>query len=144
MPSRGTCIRVAAALLVFCSSLPLAVVLIPSPISLALLLGVAADAPHVVVSDVGDCADAARLARRRLARDGARARGVQLVVIGDSVPSGLLDNGDAVFLASGIRGTLVLRWLSIRGHSRSPVLITRKAIFRDELRWLNAGAVVRA
>lgn len=144
LPSRGTRIRLAAALLVFCSSIPLAAVLMPSSISFRILLGVASQDRHVVVSDVRDCADAARLARRLLARTDSSARSVRLVVIGDSLPAELSDERESVLLASGIRGTLVSRWLSLREHARSPVLITRKTILADELTWLNPGEIVRS
>lgn len=110
----------------------------PAHAALALMGVVVSRETHLVVSQAGDCADALRLARRRLAKEFGRGEApFALVILSDSAVS--VDDGgqDATILVSGIGRNLFARWLVLRGEHRSPVLISRFSPLRDRLQWLD-------
>lgn len=78
----------------------------------------------VVVSQVRDCASAARLARRRLVRDGSRRDvAMALIALGGEADVAELVNGVVVAVDSKMRRRLIEVWLTARGAERTPVLV---------------------
>lgn len=78
----------------------------------------------IVVSQVRDCANAARLARRRLVRNGEkRDVAMALLALGGESDRAELVNGVLVPVVSKTRRRLIEVWLTARGAEQTPVLI---------------------
>lgn len=117
---------------------PLLLLALPSSAAFKLLGAASFRADYVLVSQAEDCADAARLARRYFIRAGDRApKHVVIVVLSDSADLEAPRGAEYAFVGSGVRRNILARWLVLRGHRQSPVLISRPTFFRDRLEWLD-------
>lgn len=111
----------AAAIALWCTLLLL---LAPPRVFFSVMAPASFKARVVVVSQWRDCADAARLARRKLARNGeSRTVAMALVALGGEADRSLLVNGVHVPVVSKTRRRLIEVWLTARGAEQTPVLI---------------------
>lgn len=138
---RSAPLRIALSVVCVASVLPLILIALPSSAALALMGVMVPRGAHVVIAQADDCADALRLARRRLNRQlGSGQYRLVLVVLGDSVPTLRVQSSEVAGAVSGVRRNLLSRWLTLRRHRRSPVLISRPSALRDHLQWLDPAS----